>query len=169
MPHDLPPVDPPKCGWRLTRRRFANLSGKGPELEGGRWNSPGRAVVYLGAEAALPVLEVLVHLDLAPEMIPIDYVLMRVDLTVYADTGRDSWLEEGPLEPRQIEESRAFGDRWIDDARTPVLRVPSVIVPEASSLILNPGHRLAQQLPAPTHRPFAFDDRLFSGVASPSR
>jgi RES domain-containing protein len=150
----------PTCGWRLARRRFADLSGKGAELQGGRWNSPGCAAVYLGAEAALPVVEVLVHLDLPPELIPRDYVLMRVDFTVFSRFAHTSWIEDGPAEPLDVEDSRAFGDGWIHDARTPILRVPSVIIPEAFNLILNPVHTLAERLPGPTHRPFAFDERL---------
>lgn len=163
MQRDVATSGPPTCGWRLTRRRFADLSGKGAELEGARWNSSGRAAVYLGAEAALPALEVLVHLDLTLDMIPTDYVLMRLDLTVYAGLEQEKWLEEGPIEPLKIEDSRAFGDRWIDEMRTPVLQVPSVIVPESFNLILNPSHTFAQRLPAPTHRPFRFDTRLFGG------
>ena len=38
-------------GWRLTRRPWADLSGEGARLHGGRWNSPGHAVVYLSEEA----------------------------------------------------------------------------------------------------------------------
>ena len=46
--------------------------------------------------------------------------------------------------------------------RTPVLRVPSVIVPEAFNLMLNAAHPLAANLPAPDTRPFSFDHRLFA-------
>jgi RES domain-containing protein len=49
---------------RICRRPFADLSGEGARLCGGRWNSPGHAVVYAAEAAALAVLEVRVHLDL---------------------------------------------------------------------------------------------------------
>jgi RES domain-containing protein len=147
------------AGWRLTRRPWADLSGEGARLHGGRWNSPGHAVVYLCEEAALPVLEVLVHLDLPPELLPPDYVLMRVDLSPLAQTS-GAWIEDGPSEALDLAESRVWGDRWIAEARTPVLRVPSVLVRESANLVLNVRHPTATRLAAPPGRPFQFDPRL---------
>ncbi len=151
------------CGeaWRLTRKHWADLSGEGARLKGGRWNSPGHAVVYLSEDAALPVLETLVHLDLTPDLLPDDYVLMRVDLVALENAAPGSWLEEGPEGWISEADSRSFGDRWIEEARTPVLRVPSVVVPESFNSVVNMSHSLASNIPDPTHRPFAFDSRLF--------
>lgn len=147
--------------WRLTREPWADLSGEGARLKGGRWNSPGHAVVYLSQDAALPVLETLVHLDLTPDLLPDDYVLMRVDLVALENAAPGSWLEEGPDDSISEADSRSFGDRWIEDVRTPILRVSSVVVPESFNLIVNMTHPLASNIPGPTHRPFAFDPRLF--------
>ena len=66
--------------WRLCREPYADLNGEGARLYGGRWNTPGRPLVYAASTAALAVLEVRVHLDLPPELLPDDYVLMTVDL-----------------------------------------------------------------------------------------
>ena len=54
-------------GWRLAAPEFARtvedmLSGEAARLYGGRWNSPGRAAVYLGDSLALAGMELLVHL-----------------------------------------------------------------------------------------------------------
>lgn len=149
----------PKCGWRLTRRKYSDLTGEGARRVGGRWNSPGRAAVYLCEEAALPVLEVLVHLDLPPDLVPSDYVLMRVELDALgAVPGRA--MEQGPEGPLTLARSRRHGDAWLEEARTPLLRVPSAIVPESFNLVLNPAHPAAASLPPPASRPFGFDPRL---------
>ena len=66
--------------WRLCRRPHATLDGEGARRFGGRWNSPGRPVVYLADHPALAAFEVRVHLDLPFELLPSDYVLMRVDV-----------------------------------------------------------------------------------------
>ncbi len=155
------PSDVPKAAWRLVRKQWADLSGDGARLAGGRWNSPGKAVVYLSEDAALPVLEALVHLDLQQDSIPDDYVLMRIDLTLLESDGPGSWLEVGPEDLTRPPESRAFGDRWIEEGRTPVLRVPSIVVPESLNLILNARHPLVSKIPKPADRPFEFDPRLF--------
>jgi RES domain-containing protein len=148
------------AAWRLTRRPWADLSGEGARLNGGRWNSPGRPVVYLSEEAALPPLEVLVHLDLPPDLLPPDYVLMRVDLSPLVWAAPDGWIESGPAEVLDERDSRGWGDRWIAEGRSPVLRVPSILVAESANLVVNVRHPLAASIPEPTRRDFAFDPRL---------
>jgi RES domain-containing protein len=150
----------PGRAWRLVRAPWADLTGEGARRRGGRWNSPGRAVVYLSAEAALPVLEVLVHLDLTPDLLPDDYVLLTVDLAPLQAAAPDGWLEDGPA--LDAAAAKTFGDRWIERAGTPVLRVPSAIVAEAHNLVLNARHPLAARLAEPARRRFAFDPRLFA-------
>lgn len=149
--------------WRLARARHADLTGEGARRYGGRWNSPGRAAVYLSENAALPVLEVLVHLDLDPALLPDDYVLMHVDL---APLEGEDWAEDLPEIPAEPGECRRLGDAWLTAGRTPVLRVPSVIVPECRNLLLNPAHPAASRLAPPATRAFTFDRRLFPVAGS---
>ncbi|MBK1666062.1 hypothetical protein CKO38_10825 [Rhodospirillum rubrum] len=137
--------------WRLCRAAFADLSGDGAAAYGGRWNSPGRPLVYLADTAALAILEVRVHLDLPPDLLPDDYKLVRVDL---GDLPVET-LTAFPDDPR------AFGDGWLDEGRSPLLRVPSFIVPECDNLLLNPRHGLAGAAQVIEARPFAFDRRLW--------
>jgi RES domain-containing protein len=48
--------------FRVCRARYARLDGAGSRVVGSRWNSPGRAVVYMAESIALAVLENLVHM-----------------------------------------------------------------------------------------------------------
>ena len=92
--------------WRICRRPFADLSGDGARLYGGRWNTPGRPLIYAAETAALAVLEVRVHLDLDWDMLPDDYVLVAIDTAaIVAET-----IHEPPDDPRVI------GDAWIEFA-----------------------------------------------------
>ncbi|MBE7211175.1 MAG: RES family NAD+ phosphorylase [Gluconacetobacter diazotrophicus] len=137
--------------WRLCRAPFADLDRTGARLFGGRWNTPGRPVVYAASSAALAVLEVRVHLDLPPELLPDDYVLLAIDLHDLAS----EVVDEIPPDPA------ALGDTWLREGRTPVLRVPSAIVPESSNLLLNPLHATADGAVIVLRRRFAFDRRLW--------
>lgn len=140
--------------WRIAKRRFADLSGAGARTFGGRWNTPGEAVVYLADHPALAALEVRVHLDLPPDLLPDDYVLMRVDLP-----------DEPPTEiPTIPEDTKAAGDSWIAAGQTAVLRVPSIIVPEASNFLLNPAHPAAALSRIVSVVQFSFDRRLWRTV-----
>lgn len=149
--------------WRITRDRYVSLDGEGARKLGGRWNSPGLPVVYLSCDAALTVLEVIVHFDLPPELLPDDYVLMAVQLGGFRDMAQSDWLEFAPDTSLKDSDSRAFGDRWLSETRTPCLVVPSVIVPESKNLLLNPQHPLFDpNVVEVSRRPFTFDDRLIS-------
>ena len=137
--------------WRICRRPFADLSGEGARLYGGRWNFPGRPVVYAAEAAALAVLEVRVHLDLDWSLLPVDYVLMAIDLSSLAIES----LEEAPDDPV------AYGDAWLESRRSAVLGVPSFLSARAaisSSTSLIPESSKAT---IASIRPFAFDERLW--------
>ncbi|MDX1606947.1 MAG: RES family NAD+ phosphorylase [Candidatus Competibacterales bacterium] len=139
--------------WRLTRAAHAALDGEGARRFGGRWNAPGRAVVYTAADAALTVLEVRVHLDLPLDLLPDDYVLLGIDT--------------GPLEPEtgpaltDPDACRDFGERWLGEARSALLAVPSVIVPESSDVLINPRHPDSAAVRLVSRRTWRFDPRLF--------
>lgn len=143
-------------GWRICRAPYADLLGEGARLYGGRWNSPGRSLVYLAEHPALAAFEVRVYLDLPHDLLPDDYVLMRVEL---------------PDEPPEAVEALpadtvATGDAWITAAESAVLRVPSVLVPSAYNLLLNPRHPRAAGARVVTVEPFRFDPRLWAGGSS---
>ena len=107
-------------------------------------------MLYLASTPELSALEVRVHLDLPPRLIPSDYVLMSVDLDGPA-------IEEVSTMPADPQD---FGDAWLKEQRTPLLRVPSAIIPEAANLLVNRAHPSAG-CRIITVRDFAFDTRLW--------
>ena len=137
--------------WRLCKAGHADLTGEGARLVGGRWHSPGHPLLYTADSAALAVLEVRVHLDLPPELIPDDYVLMGIEL------GAADLEEVAALPP----DPREFGDTWLREQRSLALRVPSAIVAESANVLVNPVHRLAGRTRIRSVRPFSFDRRLW--------
>jgi RES domain-containing protein len=136
--------------WRICRLPFADLHGEGARRYGGRWNSPGRALVYLAEHPALAALEVRVHLDLPHDLLPDDYALVEVALP-----------DEPPEEVAALPaDTVAEGDSWIESARSAVLRVPSALLPRAWNLLLNPRHPRASDARIIATEPFRFDPRL---------
>jgi RES domain-containing protein len=63
--------------------------------------------------------------------------------------------------PTTPPDPRLFGDTWLTEQRTPVLRVPSFIVAESTNLLINPAHPLASRARIVGKRRFAFDRRLW--------
>lgn len=143
--------------WRLCRRPHADLSGEGARIFGGRWNSPGRRVVYVAEHPALAALEVRVHLDLPFELLPDDFVLMRVVLpdalvsSVAATAGQDTV---------------AAGDTWLAQGASVALKVPSVLVPHSWNVLLNPRHADIALASVDTVEPFRFEPRLWEPLAA---
>ena len=141
--------------YRLARAPFRALDGEGARRFGGRWTSPGRPAIYAAASAGLAVLEVLVHLDLPPDLIPRDYRLLRIELP--ADAPAET-LARAPADDR---DRRRLGDGFLERGEALALRVPSVIVPGEHNAILNPRHRAMGGVRLVADHPFQFDPRLF--------
>lgn len=142
--------------WRLCRRQYADLSGEGARQFGGRWNSPGRPVVYLAEHPALAALELRVHLDLPYDLIPADFVLMRVAVA-------DSIIaQRTPASVATVE----VGNSWLTGSQSAALRVPSVLVAHSWNVLLNPRHPDAIQAEILGVEPFGFDPRMWRPLAT---
>ncbi|HEV2509316.1 RES family NAD+ phosphorylase [Bosea sp. (in: a-proteobacteria)] len=142
--------------WRVARAPFADLTGEGARLYGGRWNLPGRAMVYTAENPALAILEVRVHLDLEPDLVPDDYVLIEME---FGDAPAAA-VEQAPADPA------AFGDAWLIRAEEAVLKVPSFIAPQSFNYLVNPAHLGAATISIVSRQPFSFDRRLWLPLTS---
>lgn len=60
----------------------------------------------------------------------------------------------------------AFGTDWLRSGRSPILSVPSLIVPESRNLLLNPVHPQAASAQITGSRVFRFDRRLWTPFTS---
>ena len=143
--------------YRVCRARYARLDGEGARLVGGRWNSPGRAVVYMAESVALAVLENLVHMS--RQDFPIGYVCVGAVIpdSMNIATEQDLRLRADLWELS----SQDLGDWWIDSNESAVLEVPSVLVADEHNYLLNPAHPDFARIVADPPALFHFDPRLF--------
>jgi RES domain-containing protein len=107
--------------FRVCRARYARLDGAGARLVGGRWNSPGRAVVYMAESIALAVLENLVHMT--RQDFPRGYVCVAAVLPDGISMIHGKHLRKRPALRHLSAEQ--LGDSWIDSRSSAVLPVPS--------------------------------------------
>jgi RES domain-containing protein len=145
--------------WRISN--FADLSGEGGLVASGRWHSRGR-IVHLSDHPASALLEVLVHLEVDVDELPVSHQLLAVD---FPDDLRLETIAMDALPPdwrTRMVATRQLGNRWLNAGATALLRVPSAIVPYASNWLLNPSHAdagaevIAETIRAP------FDARLLA-------
>lgn len=150
--------------WRIvkTRRAASAFSGEGAAKFGGRWNSPGVAMVYTSATQALAALETLVHLN--PQM-QFSYRAIRVkfDDSLVEKIAVKSLPKNWRLQPPSLTTKR-LGDVWTREARSAVFALPSVIVPGEINYLLNPKHADFKKVAIGKPADFAFDARLISAL-----
>ena len=127
--------------WRLVDHRFAAspLTGHGTNLDGGRWNSPGRRVVCTAPSKASANLELIAANPWRVESSR-KFVLLRMDVPDAVSRETVRLVDFPPDWSSSPEATRKIGDRWLVERRTCILRVPSVTVPGDANYLINPEH-----------------------------
>jgi RES domain-containing protein len=152
-----------QVAWRLVKTKYlpAAFDGEGARIAGGRWNSPGVRVVYAAESLSLALVEILVHLKDAGTLPAYSAVRLEFDEAI-VEALLPSRLPKNWRDYPAPAETRAIGDQWVAEARSAVLRVPSVVVPNESDCVINPIHpdfsRIRRQPPVE----FPFDRRLLA-------
>ena len=113
-------------------------------------------MVYLADSLALAVLETRVHLEAFVVHQP--YVALEYELPDAVE-GLDDELPEDW--PENVEYTRALGGRWLREGPSPVLRVPSAVVPVECIYLLNPLHPEASNTTLLRRLDYAWDRRIF--------
>jgi RES domain-containing protein len=150
--------------WRICKQQYADaaFTGIGAKKVGGRWNSPGRALVYTSDSLALAALELLVHVTTRDE--PPDLIAVWAEVPDES-IGSIYNVDAMPQDWRSVtgnSEVVAMGDQWLQAADSVAMVVPSVVIPEAQNILLNPEHRDFSSVEIGTDRGFSFDRRLFA-------
>jgi RES domain-containing protein len=139
-----------------------DLSGKGAEKTGGRWNHKGTAMVYASAYRSLACLETVVHLS-GGTPLPLNRYLVQLLIPITA------WNARGAFKPGDHvgwdaepagKVSIDWGTAWAKAKVTLVAEVPSVIVPEEANILLNPEHHDAGKVKSTKVRKWTYDFRL---------
>ncbi len=149
--------------FRLSKAAFANdISGKGAEKSGGRWNSRGVAMVYTSASRALCTTEIAVHTPLGN--LPADYKLISIEIPDDVLIQEVS-VRELPSDWKSVPHSHStqlIGDQFILSNNFVVLKVPSVVVQDEFNYLLNPELIKSNNIRVKEIQAFDFDIRLFA-------
>ncbi|HXD21997.1 MAG TPA: RES domain-containing protein [Gemmatimonadaceae bacterium] len=144
---------------RLHHPRFAALDASGAQTYGGRWNSPGGAIVYAALAYGAAVLETRVHaLADRPPRREIAVITIPPGVRVSEIDARDlpGWDDDDQVA------SRREGDAWIADGKTVALIVPSRAgAPLERNIAINLAHPDAKKLRVESLGLVPWDLRLF--------
>lgn len=139
-----------------------DLTGKGAEITGGRWNEKGAAIVYAAENRSLACLETVVHL--AAGNLPFNRYLVEISIpdAVWSAAQKETQasLPVGWDAEPASRASISFGTAWLRSGSSAVLVVPSVIVPEECCVLVNPAHADSASIAAVKSRRWLYDPRL---------
>ena len=152
--------------WRIaadTREHSADdLSGAGAAKSPGRWNAEKEPVVYCAPTIAIAVLETAAHVD--DNGFPLNRFLVEIQVP------EDVWSKCEEVKIATLPPTWAaipaggasvrVGSEWLSSLRSPLLLVPSVIIPEEWACLINPRHPDSSKIVATVKRLFEYN-RLF--------
>lgn len=146
--------------FRIGDERHPLWDGTGAALVGGRWNSPGRPVIYGSLSYACAMLETLAHAGIG--RIPATHRFVIADVPEEVAIERHD-ANELPQEwdTENSASAREFGDQWIQERRSAILLVPSVIAKQEWNALVNPLHPDSARLTLSPSEKVVWDKRLF--------
>jgi RES domain-containing protein len=143
--------------YRIADERYGAESGEGARLYGGRWNSPGRAVIYACTTYAGAMLEKLVHTgrQIPKHQVCVIFTVPEALKLIELQPGRiRGW------EAENCKASRRAGDGWLSAHSSAILLVPSVVFAVERNALINTAHPDA--LRVQSVEPVRWDERLFA-------
>jgi len=147
--------------WRICLPEYADTaySGIGAEKFGGRFNTPGHALVYTSESLSLALLEMLVQtngVNRLSRQICIPAEIDKTSIITYRD-------EDLPNNWNRIPYTRVtqeLGNNWLREEKSLAIRVPSVVVPQEYNCLINPNHPDFESIIIKEPFPVPFDHRL---------
>ncbi|MGR9088182.1 MAG: RES family NAD+ phosphorylase [Gammaproteobacteria bacterium] len=149
--------------FRIGDSRHPIWDGTGSAMIGGRWNSPGRPVIYGSLSYSCAMLEILAHANIGRIPDTHGFVMAEVSEGVSIEShDADSLPVDWHLE--NSTSARAFGDQWLHESRTAILVVPSVVARLDRYALVNLFHPDASLLIVSAPERVVWDTRLFERV-----
>ena len=146
--------------YRVSRTKYANdLTGEGARLHGGRWNHISIPCIYTSESRALAVLEYTVNVN-------IDDIPRSLSFTTFEVP--DTNIQEVKLvdlpgnwtEASAPSSTKDFGSKILSGLASPIIKIPSAIIPQEFNYLLNPLHADSSHFKILSVQDFVYDVRI---------
>ena len=140
-------------------KRAGDLTGAGSRLNGGRWNHMLTPCIYTSESRALALLEYTVNVN-------IDEIPRALSFTIFEISGagiQELKEEELPGNWKEVpapSSTKDFGTALLKAAKSPVLKIPSIVISEEFNYVLNPLHTESKKFKILDIKDFVFDVRI---------
>ncbi len=144
--------------WRVSS--YASLEGTGGLYVSGRWHTKGHPVVYFSEDPSTALLETLVHIEIDSEDRPETFQVLKIESSEQVSIEQVDIAKLGAEWREDLARTRSAGDEWLQSARSLLLEVPSVLVPERRNYLINPMHPEMKSLRITARYSHPFDQRF---------
>ena len=124
--------------YRITHKRLSKkLYASGAK---GRWNGEGKKVIYCAESIALAFLENMVRRQGVGFNNDFKIMIIEISDHLKITTINVADLKDGWRDFKDYSICQPLGDKWYDEAKTPILKVPSAVLPESCNYVINTAH-----------------------------
>jgi RES domain-containing protein len=167
LDHNFFLINQPLTLFRLTKTKYANLSGVGAALAPSRWNRIGEEAIYTSTEVGTSGHEMLAHTP--KDRIPSGLALMRIRISGQWETQKNALIDPKTNACfwfyRSLAEANGAFKRaphfFAGGVNSFAVAVPSVIVPAWNVVLYPNGIGFWDHVSLESVEPFQFDPRLF--------
>lgn len=106
----------------------------------GRWNGEGRKVIYCAESIALAFLENMIRRQGVGFNDDFKIMILEIPDDLKIRSVMPGELASGWRSFTDYSKCQSFGNSWYDEGITPVLKVPSAVLPESSNYVINSLH-----------------------------
>ena len=125
-----------------------------------RWNAKGRFVIYTAGSRALACLENLVHRSGEGNNALYKVMVIEIPDTILIEEIQTSDLKKDWHLIDNYPYCQLLGGKWLNEQKSAVLRVPSVIIKKENNYLINPNHPDFNQIKLIGNEDFDFDKRF---------
>ena len=125
-----------------------------------RWNSKGKFMIYTASNRALACLENVVHRS--GEGLARNFKIMTIQIPDRLKMD-EIFLKDLPEQWFEVQNyilTQQLGNKWLENSETPILKIPSAIIPLENNFILNPFHFDFKKIKIKNVEDFIFDPRI---------
>jgi len=146
--------------YRIGKTKHANdLTGEGSKLFGGRWNHKTVPCIYTSESRALALLEYTVNINI--EEIPralsvVTFEIPENNIELVTEEQMPGNWKEVPAPAS----TKDLGTRILQTSLSPVIKIPSSVIPYEFNFILNPRHRDSKYFKILQIKDFVYDVRI---------
>ncbi len=145
--------------YRIADRRHPLFDGTGAFVHGGRWNSPGKLVIYAAETYSGALLEQLAHANIG--RIPGTQVYVEIEIPDHLKVERVSAGGVPGWNSADMRASKGRGDGWHRAGTSAVLLVPSAVTGGIeSNVLISQAHADFRLIQASEPKPVIWDPRL---------